>query len=114
MSDDPKQAPFANPVPPPPPSPEEVAEKEEADRQKQSEEMERMANEPPPPPQPLTDDKVYQTPPTNELRKTHATMSTEDLKALGHSEDGQPGEQPADEPPPAEDQEPPEDESYPE
>jgi hypothetical protein len=116
MSDDPtKQAPFANPVPPAPPSPEEVAEKEEADRKTQQEEMERMANEPPPPLKPLTDDKVYQTPPTNELRKTHSTMSTEDLEALGHNEDGQAaGEQRADEPQPVEDQRPPaeEDEGY--
>jgi hypothetical protein len=109
MSDDPtKQAPFANPVPPPPPTPAEIEEKEAADREAQKEEMERMVNEPPPPPQPVTDEQVYQAPATDELRKTHATMSTEDLEALGHNEDGQPAsEQHADEPQPVHEEQPP-------
>ena len=88
MSDDPVRAPFANPVPPAPETEEEKEARLEAERQQQQAEAEAAAAAPPLPPEPLTDEKVYPTPPTADPKVTHAAMSTEELEELGYDQDG--------------------------
>ena len=103
MSDDPVRAPFANPLPPVPKTEEEIEAEREAEREAAAEAAQAAADNPPAPPEPLTDEKVYPTPPTSDPKVTHAAMSSEELEEIGYDQDGNPVDG---EPPPVEPEEP--------
>lgn len=103
MSDDPVRAPFAQPLPPVPETEEEKEARLEAEREAQQAAIEEAAANPPAPPEPLTDEKVYPTPPTSDPKVTHAAMSSEELEEIGYDQDGNPIDG---EPPPVEPEEP--------
>jgi|SRR5262252_7542603 len=92
-ADEPKQEPFAGPLP-------EVKTEPELEEGQE------------PPPKPTLDEDVYATDPTKDSRATHHAMSTEELAKIGCDEDGNPiPPEPPVEPPPEED--PPAEETLP-
>ncbi len=89
MSDDQNREPFAKPLPPTPPTQEELDEKAKQEQEAQQFAAEEAAKQAASP-QPITDETTFATPATGDARVTHEAMSTEDLEAMGHDQDGNP------------------------